>query len=359
MLHALIMAGGGGTRFWPRSRQSRPKQLLRLGGDRSLLQMTWDRLEAQVTPQQTWVFTSERLRPEVCSQLPQIPPAQIIGEPVSRDTAPCVAVGAALIARQDPEAIMAVVPADHLIEPPQEFSRVLHAAAELVRDHPQALVTIGIPPTWPSTGYGYVQRGEALAPRQNLRVFQVRRFHEKPDRATAEAFLRSGEYYWNGGVFIGRADSFLQQIRLHEPEIDRLARDIAEHWSAQPDDSVLADRFARMKKVSFDYAVMEKCPNVLTVEARFRWDDVGSWLALERLYPQDAFGNTVLARHVGVDTSRCIIVGEDQPIIATLGVSNLIIVQDGECILVADRSKEAEIKRLVEQMRQGGWEKHL
>lgn len=359
MLHALIMAGGGGTRFWPRSRQSRPKQLLRLGGDRSLLQMTWDRLETRIAPEQTWVLTSERLRDEVCAQLPQIPPRQVIGEPVSRDTAPCVALGAALIAQHDPEGILAVVPADHVIEPAQEFGRVLHTAAELVNDHPQALVTIGIPPTWPSTGYGYVQRGESLGQRQNLKIFQVRRFHEKPDRATAESFLRSGEYYWNAGVFLGRADTFLQQFRLHEPDIDRLAREIAERWPQRRDDRWFADRFARMKKVSFDYAVMEKCSQVLTVEARFRWDDVGSWLALERLYPQDAAGNTVLANHLGVDTSRCIIVAEDRPIIATLGVSNLIIVQDGDCILVADRSKENEIKRLVELMRQHGWEKHL
>jgi mannose-1-phosphate guanylyltransferase len=359
MLHALIMAGGGGTRFWPRSRQSRPKQLLRLGGDRSLIQMTWERLEPCIPPERTWVLTAARLRDEVQAHLPAIPPHQIVGEPVARDTAPCVALGAASVADRDPEAVMAVVPADHIIEPPQEFGRVLHAAAELVQDEPQAIVTIGISPTWPSTGYGYIQRGQELTPRQNLRVFQVRKFHEKPDRATAEVFLRSGEFYWNGGVFIARARTFLDQFRRHEPEIAQLADAIVARRRTDPSDRGFADLFERMKKVSFDYAVMEKCPRILTIEARFRWDDVGSWLALERLHPQDATGNTILAEHVGVDTSRCIIVGEGKQIIATIGVSNLIIVQDGECILVADRSREGDVKKVVELMRQRGWEKHL
>jgi mannose-1-phosphate guanylyltransferase len=321
--------------------------------------MTWERLEPQIPPERTWVFTSARLKSEVQAHLPRIPEDQIIGEPMARDTAPCIALGATLIGQRDPEAVMAVVPADHMIEPASEFGRALHAAAEVARDDPQAIVTLGISPTWPATGYGYIQRGEALPSRQNLRVFQVRKFHEKPDRPTAESFLRSGEFYWNGGVFVGRAATFLDQFRQQEPEMARLAAEITRRQPIPADPNHFAELFAQMRKVSFDYAIMEKCPRILTVETRFRWDDVGSWLALERLHPQDSTGNTILADHLGLETSRCLIVGEPQKLITTLGVSNLIIVQDGDCILVADRSKEADVKHLVEMMRQRGWEKHL
>jgi mannose-1-phosphate guanylyltransferase len=359
MLHALIMAGGGGTRFWPRSREARPKQFLTFGGDRSLIQLALDRIEARIPPERTWVITSARHRDDVLAQLPRVPPGQVVGEPAPRDTAPCVALGAALIARADPQGVMAVTPSDHLIEPAQEFLRVIHAAAELAEEDPAALVTIGVPPTWASTGYGYVQRGAALPGRQGLKAFRVARFREKPDRAAAENYVRSGEYYWNAGVFVGRAQTFLDQFAAHEPEMLAGARRIADAWDTPDGVNFLRRDFPTLKKISFDFAVMEKCPQVLVVEATYQWDDVGSWLALERLHAQDAAGNTIVARHAGVETSRCIVVGDDQHVIATLGVKDLIIVQDGDCLLVADRTKESEVKKLVEELKRRGLEKHL
>jgi mannose-1-phosphate guanylyltransferase len=357
MLHALIMAGGGGTRFWPRSREARPKQLLVMAGERSLLQATLERVEARIPPERTWVITSARHRDEVARQLPAVPAAQIIGEPAARDTAPCVALGAALVARRDPDAVLLVLPADHLIEPPQEFLRVAHVAAELAQEHADALVTIGIPPTWPSTGYGYIHQGEPLPGRQGLKVFRVNRFREKPDEATARQYLASREYYWNAGVFVGRVAAFLEQFGRHEPALRQSAERIAAAWD-QP--AVFASEFPQLKKISFDFAIMEKCPRVLVVEATYQWDDVGSWLALERLHPHDADGNTILApQHAGVATRDCIIVGEGTKLIATLGVKNLIIVQDGDCILVADRSRESEVKMVVEELKRRGLEKYL
>jgi mannose-1-phosphate guanylyltransferase len=359
MLHALIMAGGGGTRFWPRSREARPKQLLTMAGDRSLLQGAVDRVEARIPPERIWIITSERHRDEVAKQLPQLPASQIIGEPAKRDTGPCVALGAALVAKRDPEAVLLVAPSDHLIEPPQEFLRVVHAAAELALEHPRALVTIGTTPDWPSTGYGYIHRGEALPSRQGLKASRVKRFREKPNEEKAREYVASGEYYWNAGTFIGRAQAFLDQFAKHEPEMHAGVTEIAAAWDTRDGPRLLAEIFPRLNKISFDFAVMEKCPEVLVVESTYHWNDVGSWLALERLHPQDADGNTVLARHAGVDTSNCIIVGDDTHVIGTLGVKDLIIVQDGDCLLVADRTKESEVKKLVDELKKRGLEKYL
>jgi mannose-1-phosphate guanylyltransferase len=359
MLHALIMAGGGGTRFWPRSRRARPKQFLSLAGDRSLLQLTADRIAAQVPAECTWVMTSADHRPAVIDQLPHVPPEQIIGEPCSRDTAPCVALGAALVARRHPDAVLLVLPSDHAIEPAQEFRRICHAAVQLAQDYPQALVAFGITPTWPATGYGYIHRGEPLPHRQGIAVHRVRAFREKPDEPTARSYLSSGEYFWNAGVFVGRANAFLDQFACHQASMLESAQRIAGAWGTPAQSATLHELFPSMQRISFDFAVMEKCPEVLVLTAPYRWDDVGSWLALERLHPQDAAGNTVLARHIGLKTEGCIVAGEGSAMIATLGVSNLIIVHDGECFLVADKSRESEVKQLVEELRRRGLEQFL
>jgi len=356
LLYALIMAGGGGTRFWPRSRQARPKQFLNLAGERTLLQATYDRIEAQVPPERVWVITSAAHRDEVARQLRAIPDGQIIGEPCGRDTAPCIGLGAALIARRDPDGVMLVMPADHVIEPAQEFRRIAHAAAQLAEDNPGALVTFGIVPTWPSTGYGYIQRGEALGSKQGVAVHRVRKFREKPKEELAKEYAASGEYYWNAGIFIGKARTFLDQLKEHEPEMHAGLNRIADAWGTSRQAAVLGDEFPKLKKISIDFAVMEKAREVLAMRAPYKWDDVGSWLALERLHPQDGQGNTILARHVGVDSSGCVIVAEPGKLIATLGLSNLVIVQDGDCILIADRSKESEVKKIVEQLGKQGLE---
>src|SRR5713226_7280841 len=201
MLHALIMAGGGGTRFWPRSRQKRPKQFLTLAGDRSLLQQAFDRVEAQVAPQGIWIITAKAHRDETAKQLPALPGDRIIGEPCGRDTAACIGLGAALIARQDPSATMLVMPADHVIEPVQEFRRAAHAAEQTIEDHPKALLTFGVVPNFPATGYGYIHRGPEIGERQGVGVYRVNAFREKPTFDVAERFVASGEYYWNSGIF--------------------------------------------------------------------------------------------------------------------------------------------------------------
>jgi mannose-1-phosphate guanylyltransferase len=354
MLHAMIMAGGGGTRFWPRSRTARPKQFLAMSGERTLLQMALDRLEAcGLPPQRSWILTGQAYLEETARQLPGLPASHIVGEPTGRDTAPCVGLGAALIAREDPDAVILVTPADHVIEPLREFARAVHAAEALAVELPGSLVTFGIAPTFPSTGYGYIHRGASLGARNGVNAYRVARFEEKPPLEKAERFAASGEHYWNSGIFVWRAKAILDALARNTPELHAAVCRIADH----PEE--LARLYPTLTKVSIDYAVMEKHPEVLVVEAPYRWDDVGSWLALERMSPQDGSGNTVQGNHVGVRTERCIIIGSGSGVIGTVGVKDLVIVQDGDCTLVAHRDDEGAVKQLVEEARRRGLERFL
>lgn len=359
MVHALIMAGGGGTRFWPRSRQRRPKQFLSLTGDHSLLQLAFERVEAQAAPERTWVITAAAHRDEVARQLSGLPEEQIIGEPVGRDTAACIALGAALIAARDPDAVMLVMPADHVIEPVQEFRRAVHAAEQLANEHPQALITFGVRPTYPATGYGYIHRGEEVSGRQGVSVFRVRTFREKPGHDLAERFVASGEFFWNSGIFVWKASTILRALQENQSELAAAVQRIVEGWPTAQRASVLQREYASLQRISIDYAVMEKAKDVLVVQAPFRWDDVGSWLALERLHPQDANGNTVLAVHCGLKTHNCVIAADSAHLVATVGVDNLLIVQNGDVTLVADRREEGTVKQLVERLKDQGLEKYL
>jgi mannose-1-phosphate guanylyltransferase len=359
MLHAVIMAGGGGTRFWPRSRQKRPKQFLTLTGDRSLLQLARDRIEAAAPPDRTWVITGEAYRDETGRQLPALGPDQIVGEPFGRDTAPCVGLGAALIARRDPGAVMIVMSADHVIEPVQEFHRAVHVAVQMAEEQPDALITFGIPPTFPSVGYGYIHRGAEVTDRQGIGVYQVQAFKEKPDQNTAERFFVSGEYYWNSGIFVWKVQTILNRLKENQPKLHDAVQRIAAAWTTPQREAVLRREYEGLQRISIDYAVMEKARHVLVVQAPYQWDDVGSWLALERMHPQDADRNTVLATHAGLKTKDCVIVGDPGHLIATIGVENLLIIQDGNATLVADRRDEATVKQMVDLLKQKGLEKYL
>lgn len=359
MLHAMIMAGGGGTRFWPRSRQKRPKQFLTLTGERSLLQQAFDRTEGQVSLERLWVITAGAHGPEVARQLPGLSPDRIVGEPCGRDTAACIALGAALIARQDPDAVMLAMPADHVIEPVQEFRRAARVAEQMAEEHPEALITFGIPPTFPSTGYGYIHRGPQTASRQGIGVYRVQAFREKPAADLAEQFLAAGDYYWNSGIFVWKTATILAALQKRQPPLHAAVQRIAAAWPTPERETVLRREYEALERLSIDYAVMEGASDVLAIQAPFRWDDVGSWLALERMHPQDAENNTVLAQHCGMKTRDCLIVGDPAHLIATVGVDNLLIVQDGDVTLVADRRDESSVKQLVELLKKKGLEKYL
>ncbi len=363
MLHAMIMAGGGGTRFWPRSRDARPKQFLALGGDRTLLQLALDRVEAQVPPERSWVVTGAAYVEETGRQLPGVPADHIVGEPCRRDTAAAVALGSALIARADPSAIAIVTPADHVIEPVREFGRAAHVAEQMATEHANALITFGITPTYPAVGYGYIHRADALTTRQGVAVYRVRAFKEKPPEGLAEEYVASGEYFWNAGIFVWRVAIVLDALRQLKPAMHAAVERIADAWPTPRRAEVLRREFDAIERTSIDFAVMEHAAEagkeVLAVQATYRWDDVGSWLALERMNPQDADGNTLLATHAGLHTRDCVIVGDAAHLIATIGVDNLLIVQDGNATLVADKREEATVKHLVELLKKKGLERYL
>jgi mannose-1-phosphate guanylyltransferase len=359
MLHALIMAGGGGTRFWPRSRQRRPKQFLTLTGERSLIQQAFDRIKAPVPAECTWVITADVHRDEVLRQIPSLKSEQVIGEPCGRDTAACIGLGADLIARQDPAATMLVMPADHVIEPVQEFRRAVHVAEQMAEEQPDALITFGIPPTYPATGYGYIHRGPEAANREGVPVYTVQAFREKPAAEIAEGWVASGEYFWNSGLFVWKAATILASLRERQPKLYAAVQRIADAWPTGRRNDVLRQEYEGLDRISIDYAVMEHAKSVLVVQAPFRWDDVGSWLALERMHPQDADDNTVLGTHCGIRTNGCVIVGDAGRLIATVGVSNLLIIQDGNATLVADRRDEGAVKQLVELLKKKGLEEYL
>jgi mannose-1-phosphate guanylyltransferase len=348
MLHSMIMAGGGGTRFWPRSRQRRPKQFLQLGGDRTLLQQALGRIEAAgLPPERCWIITGEAYRDETHHQLPALADDHIIGEPCGRDTAPCVGLGAALVHRRDPDAVMLVTPADHVIEPEREFHRAVHVADQMAQENPASIITFGIAPTFASTGYGYIHRGESMAQRQGVSVFRVIEFKEKPPKEEAERFFRSGAYFWNSGIFVWKAATILAALKQLRPALHDAVERIAAAW----------DTPRRQEVLQHEYPTLVK--GVLVVQAPYRWDDVGSWLALERMQPQDAQGNTVQGLHAGLDTNNCLIAGEPDKLIATIGVSDLLIIQDGDCTLVAHRKDEETVKKLVEELRRKRLERFL
>lgn len=353
MLHAVIMAGGSGTRFWPESRATKPKQLLQLASDRSMIQMTLDRLESLVPVENVVVATGAKLVSAISQQLPQLPPGAFLSEPCKRDTAPCIGLAAFQVLRADPDATMLIMPADHVIPEEDRFRKAMAYGAELVRQDPTRLVTFGIKPTYAAEIFGYIERGAPLAQTNgDPPAFSVNRFREKPDATTARRFLDAGTFYWNAGIFIWKASTLLKELAEHAPELyDRLER-IAEAMGEPEYSEVLEREFAAIEGTSIDYAVMEQADTVTVVEAPFAWDDVGSWQALSRLRGSDKSGNTVIGKHLGLDTCNTIIHGEHGHLIATMGISDCIVVHTPDATLIANRDQEEAIRKLVKRMEQ-------
>ncbi|HMO12803.1 MAG TPA: mannose-1-phosphate guanylyltransferase [Pirellulaceae bacterium] len=358
MLYATIMAGGSGTRFWPASRQSFPKQLLALTGERTMLQATVDRLSHVCPAERVFVLTNERLVPATVEQLPELPPQQIIGEPCKRDTAPCIGFAASLIAAQDPEGIMLVTPADQVIQTSKQFQQAIDVALKLVEEDENRLVTFGIKPTYPATVFGYIERASKVGDHP-ISAFQVARFREKPDIKTAQAFLEAGNFYWNGGIFVWKARTILNALREFEPQMFQRIEVIAQAIGTPQFPDVFRDEFQQIKGKSIDFAVMEHYPHIFVVEAPFTWDDVGNWSSLPRLTSQDAAGNTVIGPSVLVDTSDCIVRSSPGHLVATLGLKNCIVVHTPDATLVADRADEEAVRKIVAKLEELGLHDYL
>ena len=355
MEHAVIMAGGRGSRFWPESRTARPKQLLRLHGDRTMLQQTVDRLASFIPADRTWVVTNAQQAAAVREQLPDVPTTNVLVEPVGRDTAPCVALAAAHLRQVDDDATMAVMPADHVIKPAATLVENLREAAALVAESPETLALFGVRPTYPSVGFGYIEAGEPLSVDcVSQPAFAVASFREKPDEATAADYLETGRFYWNCGMFVWKARTILEAIGEHEPDVLRPIETIAEAIGSERYDATLSKHFETAKKISIDYAVLERAAKIVVVEAGFDWDDIGAWQALPRLIDADAEGNVVDASFCGVETRDCIVRAPEGHTIATFGVDNLIVVHTPDATLVARRDDETGVKQLVAALDERG-----
>lgn len=354
MLHAVIMAGGSGTRFWPKSRRNRPKQLLRLFGDATMLQQTVERIAPEVPPERTWIITGSDQADAVRSQLPALPVDHVVAEPCPRDTAPCVGLAAAIVARTDPDATMIVMPADHVIEPRELFLKTVRVALSVIDADPTAFVTFGIKPTRPETGYGYIERGALLGTPEGIALHQVKQFREKPDRATAEQFLAAGNFAWNSGIFIWRAQAILDALRNHRPNLAEILARIAPSLGTSRQDEVLAREFPQMEKIPIDKAVMEKAANVRVLEVVYKWSDVGDWRAIAELQGADEHGNTIQGPVHMVDTKDSIVIADDGQLIATLGLEDVVVVQSGGCTLVAQKEHLDQLRRVVEKLAEMG-----
>lgn len=357
-LHILIMAGGSGVRFWPRSRARRPKQFLDITSERSLLEETVLRIQP-LGPEQVMVVTNalqaegsakllERLGEPVGTELDAASGLRVVAEPVGCNTAPAIALGAALIARHDPDAVMCVLPADHHIGLPEAFREVLSAAADAAGDG--ALVTVGIAPTRPETGYGYIEMGEALPGSPG--VHAVRRFREKPDRVTAERFLSQGGFLWNSGMFVWRVDAIMGALERHMPELFALAEPLVAAQAAELPARV-ARMYAEAPAESIDYGVMEKHDEVLVLPADVGWSDVGSWTSLQELLPADAAGNRVSGDAYVVDAHNCLVQAGARTV-AVVGVEGLAVVETDDAVLVCPLDRAQDVRRIVDLLREQG-----
>lgn len=354
--YVVIMAGGSGERFWPQSRQARPKHLLPIVGERPMLAQTLARIGDLVPIENVFVITNEVQRPQVLQVCPQLPPENVVGEPVGRDTSAAVGLATELVRARNAEGVLAMLPADAVIHDAAGFQKILEAAF-VAATSAEVLVTIGIEPTSPATGYGYIHRGEPWQTVQGQHFYRVRRFVEKPDLMRAQGYLESGEYFWNAGMFVWTVAAIDAAFASHLPDLHAsLARIRSGLAAGEPTQALLAREYPSLQKISVDYGIMEKAQNVVTVPAAFDWDDVGEWPAIARHYPQDANGNTVKGHAQFLDAANNIVVSEDGHLTAVLGLEDLIVVRTADATLICPRSRAQDIKHLVKALaeRDGG-----
>jgi mannose-1-phosphate guanylyltransferase len=353
-LHAVVMAGGSGTRFWPASRTARPKQFLPLAHGKPLIEATLDRLQGLCAPEHVWVATNRKQAKALTKLMPNLPKERLILEPEARDTGPCIALATATIAATDPGATMVVLPADHLLEPTDAFQRMLRAGAELAADG-ATLVTFGIPPTFPATGFGYVECGEPVA--AALPAFRAARFREKPDLATAKQFLAQGGFLWNSGIFVWKVAAIRAAMERTEPQ---LAASTTAMLAAlqKREKAALTRAFGQAPVRSIDFAVMEKAERVVVVQAPIRWNDVGSFPALAAVAPADAAGNVHVlaggAAQLTLESRGNVVYADGDRTVALFGVSDLVVVAVDDAVLVCPKDKAHDLKALVEHVRSSG-----
>jgi len=352
-MHAVIIAGGSGTRFWPKSRENLPKQLLNISGQGTLIQNTVGRISPVIPVENIWVITNEQHAFETCYQLKKmgVPPSQLLTEPIARNTAAAIGYSAKILSQRNPDAIMAVFPADHVITTIEPFLKLLKQAETIANEN--HLVTLGIKPTSPETGYGYIKQGKAIEENS----FKVDRFIEKPDKLTAEKYLKEGSYYWNSGIFVWEVSTLLNEISLFLPklyeQLEKLTSNTAPIKGKYPYQKLSESGkkiFHSLESVSIDHGVMEKSTNVAVLPAEIGWNDVGTWTSLAKISKNDSHGNVINGNVVSVENSDSIIQAENR-LVAALGLKNIIVVDTPDALLVCAKERAQDIKKIVEKIK--------
>ncbi|NPV77028.1 MAG: mannose-1-phosphate guanylyltransferase [Anaerolineae bacterium] len=357
---AVIMAGGGGTRLWPLSRQSRPKQMLRLGSARTMFQLAIDRLEGLFPAGRILVVTVREQVEELQRQCPSIPAQNYLIEPLPRGTASVVGYAALALQRRNPDAIMAILTADHFIQDVQGFQQLLLGAYELAMAG--KLVTLGIPPEYPATGYGYIERGNALGNYRDKPAFEVVKFKEKPSEDLATEFVRRGDHYWNSGMFIWQVGKIMMEFSRQMPDLFAQLDEIGRFWNSDARGEVIQRIWPTIKPQTIDYGIMENAEDVCVLQAEdLGWNDVGSWESLFDVIPPDEQGNIILgARHIGLGSTSTLVCSESgERLIATIGLRDLIIVDTGDVVLVCPRQDAQRVREMVNLLKQGGYSVYL
>lgn len=344
---ALIMAGGRGERFWPKSRKTLPKQFLSLTDDgKTMIQLTVERILPIVDIKDIYIATNQDYKQLVSQQLPELPEENILCEPVGRNTAPCIGLGAMHIASKYEDSLMIVLPSDHLIKYSTMFLSCLNSACDIAQKR-ENLVTIGITPDYPETGYGYIK----FSPNEvEGNAFKVKKFVEKPNLSLAKEYIASEDYLWNSGMFVWKLSSILSNFKKYIPDTYEGLLRIKQTIGTPEYQNVLEKEFFNFNSISIDYGIMEKSPNIYIIPGTFGWDDVGSWLAVEHIKKSNEFGNVVNGNIITIDTKNCIIEGSKK-LLATVGLDNLIIVDTNDATLICNKGSAGDIKKILENLK--------
>ncbi len=357
MRHAVIMAGGAGTRLWPLSRRHRPKQLLKIISGTSLLRSSYERLRETFDADRIYVITGEKYLPLVADELPEIPSQNLFGEPQGRDTANAVGLACAIIDQRDPEAVVGIFTADHLIAPIERFTKCVNLAFETVEKHADALVTFGVTVRSPDTAFGYIRKGDEVSPG----VFRVDKFAEKPDPIRAQRYAESGDYFWNSGMFAWRASTILAELETNLPISYQGVTEIAKDWDTPKRPEKLSEIYPKLQKISIDFAVMERAREVFVVEMNCEWADVGSWSQLSVVLDSDSRDNVTVAKsavHLGSE-GVTVVSEDDDHLIATLGLKDLVIVHSRDATMVCKKRDAQALRELLANIEAKFGDKYL
>lgn len=359
-VYAVIMAGGVGSRFWPRSREKSPKQLLEIVGKGTMIQNTVERITPMISPHQILIVTNKVQKGMIVKQLPQLRPENVIVEPFGRNTAPCIGLAALFIRKLDPEAVMVVLPSDHVMQDEEEFRRVLGLAIWVAYES-RKLVTVGVQPGRPETGYGYIQvvdDEDGSNPYADRGVYRVKTFAEKPNAATAQQFIQSGDFLWNSGMFVWRVDTILETIGKLLPEMaDQLER-VDDAIGTERYQHVIETAYGLIRGISIDYGVMEKARDVFVIKGNFGWSDVGSWDEVKRISGMDDMGNSIHGK-VFLQNTRNTLVQAGNKFVATIDVEDLIVIATDDAVLICKRGESQKVKEVVDYLRRKQMNEYL